>query len=313
MNLRQLKYFLAVAQAGNMTRAAEQLHVAQPALGMQIRLLEEDLGVPLLVRHSRGVEATAAGALLQARALALLKLLDEIRSEVSALGGQDTEHIRLGLTPSLMHLLASDLLMAVRERLPQVLLSVVEEMSHVQVDALLRQEIDLALAYDVPEVPSLARRPLHEEDLMLVALPSGHVGLPIRFSEVVAAPLALPEAGDAVRDRVARAARELGLELKVAFEVRSVSAIRELVFRGAAVGVLPLAAVIDDVRSGKLDARPIASPAVRRTLYLASHRQHPPLRHEAALEQVVRDALDHARLSLGSLACHWKAPPPPAA
>jgi DNA-binding transcriptional LysR family regulator len=66
MNLRQLKYFVTVVEAGNMTRAAEQLHVAQTALGMQIRQMEEDLGVALLVRHSRGVEPTKAGSLLHA-------------------------------------------------------------------------------------------------------------------------------------------------------------------------------------------------------------------------------------------------------
>lgn len=62
MNLRQLKYFVGVIEAGNMTRAAEQLHVAQTALGMQIRQLEEDLGVALLVRHSRGVPANGRTA-----------------------------------------------------------------------------------------------------------------------------------------------------------------------------------------------------------------------------------------------------------
>jgi hypothetical protein len=69
MNLRQLKYFVSVVEAGNMTRAAEQLHVAQTALGMQIRQIEEDLGVALLVRHSRGVEPTEAGSFLHGRAL----------------------------------------------------------------------------------------------------------------------------------------------------------------------------------------------------------------------------------------------------
>ena len=64
MNLRQLRYFLSVVEAGNMTRAADQLHVAQTALGMQIKQLEESLGVALLVRHSRGVEPTPAGKLL---------------------------------------------------------------------------------------------------------------------------------------------------------------------------------------------------------------------------------------------------------
>jgi LysR family nitrogen assimilation transcriptional regulator len=72
MNLRQLKYFLSVVDTGNMTRAAEHLNVAQTALGMQIKQLEESLGVTLLVRHSRGVEPTKAGSLLRERALEIL-------------------------------------------------------------------------------------------------------------------------------------------------------------------------------------------------------------------------------------------------
>ena len=84
MNLRQLKYFVSVVEAGNMTRAAEQLHVAQTALGMQIRQIEEDLGVALLTRHSRGVEPTKAGSILYARALTVLKPVEEPRKEVSA-------------------------------------------------------------------------------------------------------------------------------------------------------------------------------------------------------------------------------------
>ena len=84
MNLRQLKYFVEVVEAGNMTRAAEQLHVAQTALGMQIRQLEEDLGVALLVRHSRGVEPTKAGSLLHTRAVSILKEVEETRKDVRA-------------------------------------------------------------------------------------------------------------------------------------------------------------------------------------------------------------------------------------
>ena len=83
MNLRQLKYFLSVVDTGNMTRAAEHLNVAQTALGMQIKQLEESLGVTLLVRHSRGVEPTKAGSLLRERALEILKLVEQTRNDVS--------------------------------------------------------------------------------------------------------------------------------------------------------------------------------------------------------------------------------------
>jgi LysR family nitrogen assimilation transcriptional regulator len=114
MNLRQLRYFVGVVEAGNMTRAAEQLHVAQTALGMQIRQLEEDLGVALLVRHSRGVEATKAGSLLHTRALAILKLAEETRKEVSACDREDSEAIRLGITPALMIVLGTEITLNVR-------------------------------------------------------------------------------------------------------------------------------------------------------------------------------------------------------
>ena len=82
-----------------MTRAAEQLHVAQTALGMQIRQLEEDLGVALLVRHSRGVEPTKAGSLLHARAVAILKDVEQARMDVQACEREYSETIRFGITP----------------------------------------------------------------------------------------------------------------------------------------------------------------------------------------------------------------------
>jgi LysR family nitrogen assimilation transcriptional regulator len=138
VNLRQLKYFVTVVDAGNMTRAAEQLFVAQPALGMQIRQLEEDLGVARLHRHSRGVEPTTAGTLLRARAHAILRLVEETCQEVSAWGGEGTETIRLGMTPAIMMLVGPEPAVNVRERIPQVFLSLVGEMSHVLVDAVSR-------------------------------------------------------------------------------------------------------------------------------------------------------------------------------
>ena len=115
MNLRQLRYFVGVVDAGNMTRAAEQLHVAQTALGMQIRQIEEDLGIALLIRHSRGVEPTKAGNLLYARALEILSLVEETRKEVSAAEREDSEGIRFGITPALMLIAGTELALTVRQ------------------------------------------------------------------------------------------------------------------------------------------------------------------------------------------------------
>ena len=302
MNLRQLKYFVGVVEAGNMTRAAEQLHVAQTALGMQIRQMEEDLGVALLMRHSRGVEPTKAGSLLHARALTILKLVEETRREVSTCEREGSEAIRLGITPALMLTSGPEIALAVREKHPQILLSLVEEMSHVLIEALSRGEVDFILCYDVPDLPRFSRTALLQDDLVLVTLPGLTMGQPVAFVDALDESLAMPEEGDTVRSAVTRAARELGLDLKIAYEVRSISAMKSLVSRGAAASILPFASVIQEVRAGKLDARPIITPAIRRTLFLAASTQRGQFRNEAALAGAVRTSMQGLVEALGPLA-----------
>jgi LysR family nitrogen assimilation transcriptional regulator len=302
MNLRQLKYFVGVVDAGNMTRAAEQLHVAQTALGMQIRQIEEDLGVALLVRHSRGVEPTRAGSLLHARALAILKLVEEARREVSACDREESESIRLGITPALMLTSGPEIALTIREQHPQVLLSLVEEMSHLLIESLSRGDVDFILCYDIPDLPRFSRTALLQDDLVLVTLPGPDKGRPVAFVDALEEGLAMPEEGDTVRSAVTRAARDLGLELKVAYEVRSISAMKSLVSRGAAAAILPFASVVQEVRSGRLDARPIVTPSIRRTLFLAHSTQHGPFRNEAALAGAVRKSMQGLVETLGPLA-----------
>lgn len=302
MNLRQLKYFVGVVEAGNMTRAAEQLHVAQTALGMQIRQLEEDLGVALLVRHSRGVEPTKAGSLLHARAISILKEVEQTRQAVRACEREDSEAIRLGITPALMLVCGTEIAMTVREQLPNVFLSIVEAMSHVLVDTLARAEADFILCYDVPDLPQFSRTALLQDDLVLVTPPRDGNGKPIAFVDALDESIAMPEEGDSVRAVVTRTARDLGLELRVAYEVRSISAMKSLVMRGVASSVLPYFAVLDEVRAGKLDARPISMPAIKRTLFLASSKQRGPFKNEAGLTGAVRSSLTGLLEALGPLA-----------
>jgi LysR family transcriptional regulator, nitrogen assimilation regulatory protein len=302
LNLRQLRYFVKVVEMGNMTRASEQLFVAQPALGMQIRQLEEDLGVALLERHSRGVSPTRAGVLLDERARAILALVESTRGEVSACDREQSENVRLGLTPALMLVIGPQLAVTARDRLPKVFLSLAEDMSHRLMDALTRGELDLALAYDVPDQPQFERAALLQDDLVLVMPPGHRAEGPVSLSEALEETLAMPEARDTVRELVIRTARSLGLEPKIGYEVRSIAAIKHLVQRGAAAGILPYASIHDEVRAGVLSARPIVSPPLRRTLFLARSAARPPLRNEIALTGVIRQALVHLSDVLGPLA-----------
>ena len=137
-----------------------------------------------------------------------------------------------------MPVIGSEIAMTVREQLPQVSLSIVEAMSHVLVETLVRGEVDFILCYDVPDLPQLSRTALLQDDLVLVTLPGPRKGQPIALVEALEDSLAMPEEGDTVRTLVTRTARDLGLELKIAHEVRSVSAMKSLVSRGAASSIL---------------------------------------------------------------------------
>ena len=145
--------------------------MAQPALGLQIRQLEDELGVALLCRHSRGVAPTRAGRLLYERACEVLRLLEETAREAAALGRHEREGIVLGVTNGFANIVGRDLILQARRDLPEVELSLIEERSGVLIDGLERHEIDIALAYEVHERPGLLRVPLLEEETVFVAAP----------------------------------------------------------------------------------------------------------------------------------------------
>jgi LysR family transcriptional regulator, nitrogen assimilation regulatory protein len=190
------------------------------------------------VRHSRGIEPTEAGKLLHGRAAAILKQVDDTRRDVSPAGREIHESIRFGITPALMLSVGSDLIVRVRETMPQVSMSLLEAMSHIPMESLQRGELDYALCYDAPDVSQLARRAFLQEDLVFVALPGPERGKPIALVDVLDETLAIPEPADTVRQAVSRAGREIGLELKVTYEVRSISAMRNLALKGVEGSVL---------------------------------------------------------------------------
>lgn len=302
MNLRQLRYFVAVVEQGGMTRAAESLRIAQPALGAQIKALEEDLGTPLLLRHSRGVEPTEAGRLLFERARGILLEVKEAREAVIRRGAEPHGAIRLGLTPSLMQTIGLGLALEVRARLPNLSLGLVEEMSHRLALSLERGELDMALAFDLPDRPQFDRSALFHEDLVLVTLPeSASPESVVPFALALEHRLVLPEPGDSVRSVITRTASSLGLALRVAHELRSIPAMRAMILRGECSGILPYGTVIEEVRQGRLAIRGIVAPPLRRTLHLARRSDLPRLPHETALIRLLGDALDALARTEGPL------------
>ncbi|HTO61340.1 MAG TPA: LysR substrate-binding domain-containing protein [Bradyrhizobium sp.] len=298
-----MRYFARVVELGNMTRAAEQLSVAQPALGLQIRQLERDLGVALLVRHSRGVEPTAAGRLLFDRARAILQLVESTEQELSSLSGDSRETITLGLAPSIMLLLGSDIVVDARRDLPQVFLSIVEELSFVLAEAMERDELDLALAYEVAERPGLRRTPVMEEDLLLVTAPEDPIpGETIAFADAIDRDLVLPGERDMVRRVVQGIAEQHSLSVNVAYEVQSIVAMKSLVRRRAAAAIMPYGTAAEELRQGTLIGTRIDRPAVRRTLCFIRPAKRGPFRNETELLNFLDRVVANLADVLGPLA-----------
>lgn len=284
ISLRQLRYFVRTVDAGNITRAAEQLFVAQPALGLQIRQLEEALGVSLLSRHSRGVSPTRAGSVLYERAAEILRMVDDTTRVVAAAGRQDVESIVLGLTYGVMSMLGRDIVIAARDQLPGIQLTLLEEMSVVLMDALEREELDIAIAYDVHERPGLMRVPLIEEELVFVTSPEvDRDDGPIDYRELIARPLVLQGPRDVVRQQLEATAKRLALTINVTLDVASITAIKSLVSHGDAATVMPYGTIIADVNAGRLKVRRIVDPPLKRILYLARSSRRAKFKSESAL------------------------------
>ena len=151
------------------------------------------------------------------------------------------------------------------------------------IDTLHRGELDMILAYEVPDEAGYWKRALYQEDLVLVTSSAAQKGVPISFAQVLEQTLVLPEPRDSVRALVDQKARELGLELKVGHEIRSIPGLKTMIQRGFAAGILPYGTVASEALAGSLSIRPITAPMLRRTLFLAGSRAAGRLRSLPAI------------------------------
>jgi len=304
INLRQLRYFIQIAETGNITRAAEQLHVAQPALGLQIRQLEQELQTDLLLRHSRGVELTEAGQLLLERARKLLKDVEDLKREMRGISGLEQESLVLGLTPSIMLQIGPDMLLEAKQIIPDVSLSLVEELSYALVTSLERGELNCALAYGADEQrPGVERRAILEEELVFVRPKTGDEWPPsITLAEALTHELVQAGERDMVQRLLKSAANKYSLDPRIVYEAQSIPAMRTLVVRGAAASFMPYGTAIEEIRTEKLIMQRISDVPLSRTLYLLKSIENAPSRHQEAIDRFIDRILQRLLASLGPLA-----------
>ena len=262
MDLKQLEYFVRVAELGSFTRAAAALNTSQPMLSRQVRLLEVGLHQTLLTRNGRGAAPTEAGQLLLEHGRGILHQVARAKEDLARVRGGLAGRVALGLPPSVARVLTVPLTRAFRLQLPQAQLSISEGLSTAMQDGLTTGRLDIAVLYNTSSVPGLEVSPLMREELLLVqARPPGlqedPPPGPIALQEIAALPLVIPSRPNAIRMFVESEMAALGCRPAIGLEIDGISAILDLVDDGAGCAILSRNAVARSTRPSAFSMRAI--------------------------------------------------------
>lgn len=291
MELRQLRYFLAIADSGSFSRAAERVFVAQSALSHQMAQLEAELGAELFHRSRRGVALTDAGQRFYPHAVSILRQTDEAVQSARSASGEPSGKVVFGIPHSVSNALALPLLRAVRQALPQVQLELTEELTGNLIPQLRAGQIHLAVLFDDGTLSEFSWTPLLRERLYLIGLPAanGRQAARVSLKQALAQPLILPAQPHGVRPLIESAAQRAGLAPpQVVADISSISILRTSLLAGLGQTLLPVMPLKAEIDAGLLQATPVASPPLDRVLALCSSA-HIPL--PAAAQAVARQCM----------------------
>lgn len=290
MELKQLEYFVAVAELSSFTRASIALNIAQPALSRQVRALEVELRQNLLLRNGRGVTLTEAGAHFLEHARGIIHQVEHAFESLHQLRGKFAGRVAVGFPPSLAKRLTVPLSRAFRAHLPQATLSITESLSSAMVHALVAGRLDIALLYNPPASSDIDSVVIQEEELFLIsAAGSGGSTAPLPLADLSGVPLVIPTRPNAIRTIVELALADIRCRPTIAMEIDGVAAILDLVQDGVGHAVLPFNAVLTAPDPLVFQPRRIVGPTVRSRLALATSSQRPVSRTQLAVVELIRD------------------------
>ena len=297
MEMRQLRYFAAVARTGNFSRAARECRVAQPSLSQQIMKLEEEVGERLFERTQRKALLTAAGSLLLPHAVSILEAARAGQQEIQEMGGQVRGKIRLGALPTIAPYFLPDIIYSFRKKYPAVDLMLHEDTTQQLLRALEENELDLALISEAPRNPRIEIQPLFFEELFL-CLPAAHPL--VRRKQVVAADLQhekfiLMQDGHCLGDQAQQFCHSSGFQPEISCRSVQISTVLAMIQAGLGISLIPEMALPRSAKEG-IVCRSLDRPRPRRALSLALSRERKPSIGVLELTKFVRDQ----RLRTGS-------------
>jgi LysR family hydrogen peroxide-inducible transcriptional activator len=303
MELHQLRYFVAVAQAGNFSRAAERCHVSQPSLSQQILKLERRLGQPLFRRLGRRAVLTDAGRMLLDRAMSILADVDDAERRLRAGDQAGIGRLAIGAIPTIAPYLLPPILRAFVRRCPRVELIVREDVTDQLVAAVVEGELDLALVALPIADDHLQAEPLFAEPLLLAVPPRHKLARRRRVTvrDLAGERFILLGEMHCLGEQVLNFCRAHECQPQIACRSAQIATIQSLIALGQGVSILPEMARAAD-RTGRLIYRPLAGNGPRRTVAVICHRHyyHGPLAEEF-LSGLRRLASRKARRGAGEL------------
>ena len=280
MELRQLRYFIGIVEAGSVTRAAQYLHIAQPALSAQIANLEAELGVLLLVRSVRGVTCTEAGYTFYKHAQQILRHCSQALAATRASGDDVSGTVSVGMPSSVVALAGVVLLRQIASAYPNIRLQLTDSPSAYLTELLLRGRLDIAILFAGEPLKGLVCKSLFTESLLFIqrAEPSSPAEIlgDVPLAEVAPHQLVLPIHPNALRIQVDAAFATLGLKPHLFAEINSLSILAQVAASGIAATINSWSTVARELDAGLLTARRIVEPEITRTIAIC-HSDVAPL------------------------------------
>ena len=315
MELRQLRYFLTVTEAGSLSKAASVVGIAQPALSRQIRALEEEIGVQLFYRHGRGIRVTEEGAQFHAAIGPLLQEPEQIKSDLGDAARIPAGPITFGMPPSMSAAIGAEIVSQFFALYPQVRLHLVDGFSGFVNEWLAAGRIDMAVINNARKAPYIRMDKLLEVDLLLFGRRQDIEDLApqketFRTPDLVGLPMMLVGRNHGLRRELDGAMQRLGLELNVKAEIDALVPLKKLVQEGHGFSVLPHGAIPRGIDNEEFAFRRLVEPALSQRFMLAFSLQRPTTlamrelarRVRIELAKAVADGRVVGRMSKGALA-----------
>lgn len=297
LDTRRLLSFVKIVDTGSLTRAADILHIAQPALSQQVSALEAHFKQRLLIRSKRGVVPTEAGTVLYRHAQLILRQVELAQADIGISGHGLAGNVSVGLAPySVGGTLALALLQQVRRRHPAIVLHINENFGGVISEMIMTGRMDMALIYDPGPMRGVQFTPMLAEDLYHVGSPRSAGGDAVAFSELAGVPLFLPSGIHTIHKVVDTAFRRSSIEMNLVAEIESVPTLASAVAAGEGTTILPKSVAKAMAETSNLTIRRITKPSIEVKISLCISDHLPMSEPAIAVYAILQElTLDYAR------------------